>query len=153
MKLSYIIIPLITLATALLGSRLTSSGMDWYKTINLPAWTPAGSIIGAVWTVLFVLATISALIIWNRSAHDTRFWWIVAIFVANAILNAGWSWLFFNQHLLGLAIFEAALLGASILALIILIWPSSRLAAALLVPYAAWVAFATFLTYKIWSLN
>jgi len=153
MKLNHIIIPLITFLTALSGSLLTSGGMDWYKTIAKPSWTPAGSVIGTVWTVLFILAAISALIVWNRLPHDNRFKWIIAIFILNAILNVGWSWLFFNQHQLGAAIFEANLLAASVVALVILIWPGSRLAASLLIPYAAWVAFATFLTYKVWSLN
>jgi tryptophan-rich sensory protein len=127
--------------------------MGWYKTIKLPSWTPSGSVIGTVWTILFILAAISALIIWNQLAHDSRFWWIVVLFILNAVLNVGWSWLFFNQHFLGAAIFEAGLLGLSVVALVILIWPASALAAALLLPYAAWVAFATFLTYNVWSLN
>lgn len=156
MKLNYIIIPLITFLTALAGSLLTSRAMDWYKTINKPSWTPPGSLIGAVWTALFILGAISAMIVWNsslRSEQVGRFKWIVAVFILNAILNVLWSWLFFNQHMLGPAIFEAGLLGASVVVLVILIWPGSALAASLLIPYAAWVLFATFLTYKIWSLG
>lgn len=153
MKLNYIIIPLVTFLTALLGSLLTSGGMNWYKTIGKPSWTPDGSLIGTVWTIIFILATISALIVFNKIPHDSRFKWIIAIFILNAVLNVLWSFLFFNQHLLGPAIFEAGLLGLSVLALIISIWPGSHLAASLLIPYAAWVFFATFLTYKVWSLN
>jgi tryptophan-rich sensory protein len=153
MKLNFIIIPVVTFLTALGGSLLTSRAMGWYKTINKPSWTPAGSLIGAVWTGLFILAAISALIVWNHLPHDNRFKWIIAIYILNAILNIGWSWLFFNQHLLGADIFEANLLAASVVALVILIWPGSALAASLLIPYAAWVLFATFLTYQIWSLN
>jgi len=40
-----------------------------------------------------------------------------------------------------------------VIGLMILIWPVSRLAAGLLIPYAGWVAFATYLSYIIWSLN
>ncbi|MFH0852087.1 MAG: TspO/MBR family protein [bacterium] len=156
MKLNYIIIPLITIATALLGSILTSGGMDWYKIIAKPSWTPPGSFIGAVWTILFILATISALAVFNSSLREGqagRLKLIVAIFILNAILNVSWSLLFFNQHLLGAAVFEAGLLGLSVVALVILIWPVSRLSASLLIPYAAWVFFATFLTYKVLIMN
>ncbi len=153
MKLNYFIIPLVTLATALTGSFLTFGGMDWYKTINLPSWTPAGNIIGTVWTILFILATISALLVFNQAVHNKKFNWIILAFLANAVLNVFWSWLFFNQHFLGWAIIEAGLLGLSVLVLIIIIWPLSRLAAYLLIPYLAWVSFATFLTYMVWSLN
>ena len=40
-----------------------------------------------------------------------------------------------------------------ILATIRRFWPLDRLAAALLAPYAAWVAFATVLNAAIWRLN
>jgi tryptophan-rich sensory protein len=35
----------------------------------------------------------------------------------------------------------------------VLVGPLSRLAALLLAPYAAWVTFATYLSYSVWRLN
>jgi len=104
MKPNYIIIPVITILTAAIGSWLTSGGMNWYKTVNFPSWTPPGSVIGLVWTVIFILSAISALMVWNQAAHDNRLWWIAAIFIANAVLNILWSYLFFNRHLIGPAV-------------------------------------------------
>ncbi|MBW2968908.1 tryptophan-rich sensory protein [Candidatus Woesearchaeota archaeon] len=153
MKINYIIIPLITIIISLLGSYLTNSGMDWYKTINLPSFTPAGSFIGIVWTIIFILTTISALIVWNNYSGADRFWLIIGLFIANAILNLTWSLLFFNQHLIFLAIIDAVFLDLSVIALMILIWPLSKLGAGLLLPYAIWTAFATYLNYRIWLLN
>lgn len=152
LKPNYIVIPVITITTISVGSWVTSLGMNWYKTIKLPAFTPPGSFIGMVWTVLFILATISALIVWNKAASEKKTAIGVA-FILNALLNVGWSVLFFGLHLIGPAIYEAALLGVSVLVLIVLIWPVSKLASWLLLPYLAWVSFATFLTYTIWSLN
>ncbi|MFA6533716.1 MAG: TspO/MBR family protein [Patescibacteria group bacterium] len=152
MKLNYFLIPLFTIAVAWFGSLITSRGMAWYRTINLPAWTPAGGVIGAVWTVIFLLATISALLVWNGHRPE-RLAWIFGLFILNGLLNFAWSYLFFGQHLLGAAVWEAGALGLSVVGLIILIWPLSRLAAGLLLPYAAWVTFATYLTYNVWSLN
>ncbi|KKW48207.1 MAG: tryptophan-rich sensory protein TspO [Parcubacteria group bacterium GW2011_GWA1_59_11] len=153
MRLNYVLIPLAAILTALAGSYFTNAGMEWYETLILPGFTPPGYAIGAVWTAIYALATASALIFYNRSPKDSRFRITAAIFVANAILNADWSWIFFAKHLLGLAVAEAAVLGATVVALIVLIWPRSRTAAALLVPYAAWVAFATYLAFAVWRLN
>ncbi len=151
-KPNYIVIPLITVATISVGSWITSAGMSWYKTINLPVFTPPGSFIGTVWTTLFILATISALIVWNKAWRQRKN--IIGIaFVLNILLNVGWSFLFFGLHLIGPAIYEAGLLAVSVLVLIILIWPVSKTASWLLVPYLAWTAFATYLTYIIYSLN
>ena len=153
MKPNYLIIPIITVLIAALGSFLTSGGMIWYKTINLPSWTPPGSFIGSVWTIIFILSTSSALIIWNSTTHNQTFWVIVSIFIVNACLNVLWSLLFFRTHLIGGAVLEAGLLGLTVITLIILIWPISKIASILLFPYAGWVAFATYLTYSVWVLN
>lgn len=154
MKPNYIIIPLVAILTATIGSLITSGGMDWYKQINLPAFTPPGSFIGTVWTVIFILAAISALIVFNKAVGTPSLEKSIAVvFILNALLNVTWSLLFFNLHFIGAAVWEAGLLGLSVIALIILIWPISKFAAWLLVPYAAWVAFATYLTYTVWTLN
>lgn len=148
----YILIPLATLLTAVVGSSITSRGMRWYKSIRKPSWTPPGSIIGAVWTVLYILATISALILWSMR-NGMPIVAILGAFALNAVLNALWSDVFFHRHLLGLAIIEALILEASVLLLISLAWPISMLAAMLLIPYALWVLFASYLTFCVWRMN
>jgi tryptophan-rich sensory protein len=40
-----------------------------------------------------------------------------------------------------------------ILAILVLFWPVTRVAAVLLVPYLAWVAFAAVLNYALWRMN
>ena len=75
------------------------------------------------------------------------------LFIAQLGANALWTWLFFVWRLGALAFAEILLLWAMIVATIVLFWRVSRLAAALLVPYLAWVSFATALTYAVWRLN
>lgn len=153
MRPNYLIIPLITLLTASLGSWFTNQGMGWYHTLTLPPWTPAGSIIGAVWTLLFILATLAALLVWNRKLAKKRRRVIAAAFGLNALLNISWSFIFFRLHQLSWATIEAGLLGLSVLLLVFLVKPYSRIANLLLVPYLLWVSFATYLTYIVWRLN
>lgn len=152
-RLSYLTIPLATVAVAVTGGQVTAAGMSWYGNLSLPTWTPPGSTIGTVWTAIFTLAAASAILVWNHRPRNQRWRWAVAVFIINGALNVLWSYLFFGWHLLGLAALEAGLLGASVVVVIVLAWPMSRLAAALLVPYAAWVTFATYLTYQVWLLN
>ena len=154
MKINYAIIPLITIVVSVTGNLFTNSGLNiWYKTLNLPDFTPPGSLIGLVWTIIFILTTLSALIVWNRANRAKSFGIIVAVFLINAALNVLWSYLFFNQQMILTAFWDAVALGVSVLVLIILIWPASRLASLLLVPYVLWVSFASYLTYTIWTLN
>jgi tryptophan-rich sensory protein len=75
------------------------------------------------------------------------------VFFVQLALNAAWSWAFFWLHspLTGLVVI--AVLLAMILVTVRRFWSLDRLAAALLVPYAVWVAFATVLNAAIWHLN
>lgn len=154
MKPNYFLIPLIVIGVSLLGSFFTGQGVStWYQTLNLPGWTPPGSVIGAVWTVIFILVAVSLLIFWNKVKRNRIFKVITGVFLLNAFLNVLWSYLFFSKHFIFSAFVDTILLEISVLALIILLWPLSRLASALLWPYALWVIFAGYLNYIIWQLN
>jgi len=152
-KLNYLIIPLFTFLVASLGGFITDRGMDWYMSISLPSWTPAGSVIGAVWTVLFILATIAALLVWNKYPRGRIFNQIIIVFMVNGFLNFFWSWLFFGVHQLFLAIIFAVVLGISVLVIIYLAKSKLPGVVWLLTPYAVWVFFATYLTFSVWRLN
>lgn len=155
MNLSYFIIPLCTFAVAGLGSLLTNQGMDWYHRLQLPAIAPTGSIIGSIWTIIFIFCAISAILLWNdrRAKKNKNFKTIFWLFGINGVLNIFWSFLFFTNQLIGWSIVEMIALEISVLALIAMIWKLSKPSALLLVPYAVWVVFATYLAYQIWLLN
>ncbi|PJE58120.1 MAG: hypothetical protein COU81_02345 [Candidatus Portnoybacteria bacterium CG10_big_fil_rev_8_21_14_0_10_36_7] len=68
----------------------------------------------------------------------------MGLFILNLILNVDWSLVFFNLHLVGLAIFVSVALGASVLVLIILLWPKVIYSALLLVPYLVWLCSPSF---------
>lgn len=152
-KLNYLFIPLFVIITASAASYFADVGRAWYKTIHLPQWTPSNSIMVIVWVIIFVLTSLSVLIIWNKYSYQKSFGVIISLFVLNALLNVGWNILFFTQQQIGLAFFQAILLAANIVLLIVLIWRFCPLAACLLFPYSLWVGFATILTFNVWMLN
>ncbi len=157
MRLSYVLIPLVTVAVAWLGGRFTASSVrTWYVHLRKPSWTPPGRVIGAVWTVLYILAAWAAIIAWNVPAGTV---WapvragVYALFCLNAALNVSWSWVFFYLRRPFAAVWVCLALDLTIVALIQLLAPASLLAAWLLVPYAAWVTFACYLNYRVWGMN
>ena len=77
----------------------------------------------------------------------------LTLFVAQLAANALWSWLFFAWHQGALASGEVLVLLLLIAATIVAFWRVSRVAAVLLLPYLAWVAFASALTWSIWQRN
>lgn len=155
MKLNYLLIPLIVVAVWLIGGSFTEVGIGsgWYAGILKPDWTPVGEIIGTAWLVIYLLVTLSLLILWNRTPHDARFRRAIVSFSLNAVLNVSWSYFFFVQHMIGVTLVLAILLWFSVLELIVVTWPVKKVSALLLVPYAAWLMFAIVLNYTVFRLN
>jgi tryptophan-rich sensory protein len=139
--------------TASAASYFAETGRSWYKTINLPDWTPSGSVMVLAWTIIFVLSSLSLLILWNKHSSEKNFRIIIALFVLNALLIVGWNILFFSHQQIGLAFLQAILLVANLILLIFLIWRLSPLAAYLLVPYSIYILFSTVLTFNVWMIN
>lgn len=153
-KISDFLIPILVFLTALAGSLVTDSSLNsWYTQINKPDWTPDGSVIGAVWTVLFIMIAVAGILIWRKMPRGRTFWLVAVVFFLNLGLNALWSYLFFGVNMLGLAFFETLAMAVTILILIIFTWKPVRWAAIMLIPYLGWVSFASYLTFAVWQLN
>ena len=139
--------------TASAASYFADVGKAWYKTINVPEWTPSNSLMVLAWTIIFILSSLSILIVWNKYSSEKNFRLIITLFALNAILVVGWNILFFNQQQIGMAFFQAMLLVTNLFLLIFFIWRFSPLAAYLLLPYSGWVLFSTVLTLNVWMIN
>jgi tryptophan-rich sensory protein len=152
--LHYALIPLFYLFIAMAGRAFTAEGVNgWYAAISKPWYTPPGSLIGTAWTAIYVLAAISFIRFVNRARGTGVFRPCVFLFVLNGAFNAAWSYVFFVVHMMGLAAINALLIWATVLLLVILLWPGSRLSSLLLMPYLLWVSFATYLNYDIYRMN
>lgn len=135
-----------------LGSAASVQAGSFYMELVRPAWAPPSSIFGPVWTALYATMSIAAWLVWRldgfRSARTA-----LTVFLAQLLLNALWSWLFFAWHLGGPAFAEILLLWVLIVATLISFWRIRPLAGALLLPYLLWVSFASALNYSVWQLN
>lgn len=141
-----------TVLTALLGARATQRGKPWYRLLRKSSLNPPDAAFGPVWTGLYALNGLSAARVYRAepSAARTR---TLALWGAQQALNAAWSPLFFGQHRPRAALADIGLLWTSIGAY----WNEARkvdrTAAALVVPYLAWVSFAAFLNEEVVRKN
>jgi translocator protein len=142
----------ITVAIAATGAALTELG-PWYANLVKPSWQPPDWLFGPAWTLIFLLAATAAVKGWRATDDPRRRRWLVALFLLNGFLNVLWSVLFFHNQRPDQALLEVPALWASVLALIVVLWPRSRVAATLLIPYLAWVSFAAVLNFTIVQLN
>jgi benzodiazapine receptor len=140
----------LTFGAAWLGSR--SLPDEWYRRLSKPTWTPPNSIFAPVWTVLYLLMAGAAWLVWRRYGIVGATF-PLAMFVIQLLLNAAWSWLFFGLHRPGVALLDIVVLWAAIFITLISFWKLEWLAGILLIPYLAWVSFATVLNWAIWRMN
>lgn len=154
-----IAVPLIAGAV---GSIFTSESVDtWFQTIEKPSFAPPNWLFGPVWTTLYVLMGVSLFLVWRATStatfhEDRRSRKKIAAFIAfgtQLILNVLWSFLFFGLRSPQLAFAEIMILLISIVMTIVIFSKISKLAAVLMLPYAGWVTFASFLNLQIWLLN
>ena len=143
----------IPLAIGAVGGISTANAIpNWYSTLTKPSWNPPNWLFGPVWTLLYVLMGVAAWIVWRKVGFvGSPGWWIAD--GIQLFLNFWWSILFFGKKQIGWALVEIIAMWVSIVATISVFWQIDPLAAKLLVPYIAWVSFATFLNFTIWRLN
>lgn len=145
-------IVLATAAVAAAGGAAGDFESQWYRRLRKPDWQPSGATIGGIWSVLYAGIATAGALLWSRRARP-GFRAVRALFVAQWILNAAWTPLFTRARRLDLALADCAALTGVNVALVARAWRVRRGAALLLVPYAAWTGFATFLTWTILRRN
>ncbi|MFO8079483.1 MAG: TspO/MBR family protein [Armatimonadota bacterium] len=134
------------------GLGMQSGGGEWYRELTKPALNPPGWVFGPVWTALYLLMGIALYLVWSR-AGEPGVTLAVGVFGIQLVLNAMWTPAFFTMQspAAGLAVI-IPLLGMIALTTV-LFWRIRPVAGMLLVPYLAWVSFATYLNASIWWLN
>lgn len=137
----------VALVTGGVGKMFTDLG-PWYYGLAFPPWKPPDWLFGPAWTTIYALTVAAFVVVW-RSAPADRRPLILALFAINIVLNIGWSALFFAMKRPDLALIEVAFLWASIVALVVVLRHWSRTASLLLLPYLAWVTFASALNASI----
>lgn len=152
----------IPLMAGAIGSIFTSESVStWFQTIEKPSFSPPNWFFGPVWTTLYVMMGISLFLVWRATTSTTTFTKDrrsrkISAFIAfgsQLILNVSWSFLFFGLRSPQFAFVEIIILLISIVVTIVIFSKISKLAAILMLPYAGWVTFASFLNLQIWLLN
>lgn len=137
---------------AVSGAMTAREVQGWYQTLARPAYAPPNWVFAPVWTTLYILMAVAAWLIAVTPASGTRTL-ALSVFFVQLLLNFLWSFIFFREHAIGLALLELVLLWCFIALTTITFSRLSQLAAWLIAPYLAWVTFAGFLNWGFLRLN
>lgn len=138
---------------AQLGSLATTPNLaSWYAGLEKPWFNPPNIAFPIAWSILFALMAVAAwrVAMLSEGGERTR---ALGVFALQLALNVGWSFCFFGARSPLLGMIEVVPFFLAILWTIARFRPIDGLAAALLWPYAAWVAFAAALNAAILHLN
>ena len=134
-----------------LGGLITYPNLaEWYKSLAKPEWTPPNWVFAPVWNLLFLLTALSAWLVWRRRGITGAWVWP---FTAQLGFNLLWSVLFFGLRRPDLALIDILFLWASLAAMTVTFWRVRPVAGLMILPYLAWVTYATLLNFAIWQLN
>lgn len=126
---------------------------SWYPTLAKPSWTPPRVAFPIAWTVLYVLMAIALWRLWDRTKPSPERREALLFFFVQLALNAAWSPVFFGFHGINLALGIIIALVVAIIGTIVTSGRVDRPAAWLLLPYLAWVSYATTLNAGIVAMN
>lgn len=137
--------------TAAAGGVASANASSFYSGLVQPDWAPPGWLFGPVWTVLFTMMAFAAWLVWRAPAEPSARRWALCLFVVQLAANALWSWLFFAWQQGGWAFAEVLVFWVLIALTCAAFWRIRPLAGLLLLPYLAWVAFASYLNWVLWQ--
>ena len=153
LRWALVLVPGVVLLGFLSGQVAGSSDNNpWFETLTKPDIYPPPPTFPVVWTVLYVLMGLAlAMIITSRGARLRGF--AIAAFFVQLVLNLAWTPLFFGAHQISLALGLLGILVVAVLVTTVVFYRVRPVAAFMLVPYLAWILFASVLNWQFLQLN
>ena len=149
MKLTKLIIffIIINFGGLAIGSWLMNNGplSIWYTSLNQAPWTPEGWVFGAAWTTIMICFSIYLGFLFYRSNTKK----IKIFYLIQIVLNISWNYIFFNQHLVTLALINILLLTSLLFYFFFEFKYKMEKLRYLLLPYMIWLCIATSLNLYI----
>jgi benzodiazapine receptor len=137
-------------AVAALASLGSQDAPAFYARLTLPAWAPPAGWFGPVWTALYAMMAVAAWLVWRSPLPRGG---ALTLFGLQLAANVLWSWLFFAWRSGEGALADIVALDVLVVATMAAFWRIRPITGLLLLPYLAWILFATALTYAAWRMN
>lgn len=152
LRWSLVCIPGVMLLGFLSGMVGSDPAGPWFQSLVKPELFPPPATFGIVWTVLYLMIGFAFALVCAAWGARGRAFAIVA-FIVQFALNLAWSPMFFAAHNIEGALYVIFLLDVAAIVATVVMWRVRRLAGILMLPYLAWILFATVLNYQFLQAN
>lgn len=150
----FIISILVPLSAGFIGSKAMVPSIDgWYRTIEKSSLTPSDFVFGPVWTLLYLSMGIAFFWIWTSNTSAKNFRFVSLVYFLQVAVNGFWSYAFFALESPATALVVIVTLWLLIVITMVNFYRIDKKAGLILIPYLAWVSFATYLNFMVWYLN
>lgn len=148
-----VLVPGILMLGFLSGAAASSGPSNpWFAGLVKPSLFPPPATFGIVWSILYVLMGLAlALVVTARGASARKA--AMAVFAVQLLLNLAWSPVFFGLHQIKAGLVLLGVIDLAVIATVFLFFKVRTLAGLLLLPYLAWVLFATVLNWQFLEAN
>lgn len=132
---------------------VTESAVNgWYQAIEKSSLNPPDWVFAPVWTTLYIILAVSLWMLW-RGRQNPTIKKALGFFLAQLVLNYSWSFVFFSLRAFSAAFWLLIVIDLLTIAAMVLAWSHKCRVSLMLLPYLAWIGFATYLTYAVMRLN
>ena len=136
-----------------IGSGLwVNTGDNWYRNLNQPPWQPPDFIFGIIWPYNFIILGVAAVTIAQRASTTATVIYL-GFFAASVFCALVWAYQFYVPHNLQIAAISLVLTALLTIPMVVVAFRTSIPLGIALLPYQAWVATASFLSYNYSKLN
>ena len=148
---------IISISIPLVGGYLSAffvnkSAMDnWYKDLKKPSGTPPNYVFPIAWTFLYITMGLASFLVYKTTNQDTSR--ALQLYAAQLLLNFAWTPVFFGLKWMLVGAFHITSLLGLVTWTAVEFYRINAFAGYLMVPYIAWVGYATRLNWRIWQLN
>lgn len=145
-------VPAVVLLGFLSGNLGGGPDSAWFSSLTKPALFPPPALFGIVWTILYIMIGIALALVcaaWGARGRTVA----LVLFAVQFALNLAWTPVFFGAHQLTGALAVIVVLDILVILTIAAFWKVRVLAGALMLPYLAWIMFATVLNYQFLVQN
>jgi len=125
----------------------------WYDGLIKPLWTPPGSTIGIIWSILYPMIAVSFVYVAVQTIKHKLSNKIFFVFLANLVANLLYSPIFFGMKNIPLATLDIAVVWITIVMQFFLMWKKHRWVSLLQIPYFLWVSTASVIQFTVFFLN
>lgn len=106
-----------------------------------------------MWTLLYLAMGYASFRIWYKGGGFAKVRIPLGFYALQLLLNWLWTPIFFGAQELGWSFVEICLTWVFIVITTFIFYRVDNLAGSLMLPYIAWVLFASILNYSLWYLN